>query len=117
MVGFRRTTTHNCIPWLENRRNMSEISQHNLERLSDCGMSINLKLSFWFDQDYFETDDEAEETIHYTESGELGEFTDACVDEFLTLIHEHFSNPPYSSPLGSIEQPMGIILDTNVTYD
>jgi|TARA_B110001454_G_C12442180_1_gene318333 hypothetical protein len=96
---------------------MSEISQHNLERLDDCLSAINLKLSFWFDQDHFETDDEIEEIIHYVESGELGEYTDACIDEFLTMMHEHFSNPPHGSPLGSLEQPMGIVLDTNVTYD
>ena len=96
---------------------MSEISREDFERLSDCSSSINLKLSFWFDDDHFETGEEVQEIVNFCESGEMNEFTAACVDEFLILIHEHFFNPPYQSPLGHIDRPMGITMDSHVTYD
>jgi hypothetical protein len=96
---------------------MSDIARENLERLNDCASSISIKLSFWFDDDYFENDEEVQEIVNYCESGEMDEFTDAVVDEFLVLIHQHFFDPPYQSPMGSINRPMGITLDSHISYD
>ena len=117
MVGFRLPASHSSIRRMENRGTMTSPSASSVERLSECMTAISLKLSFWFDQDYFETDEEIEEVIHYCESGEMDEFTDACIDEFLSMIHEHFFDPPFQSPLGNIDRPMGIILDSHITYD
>jgi len=117
MVGIRRPTTHSRIRRLETGGTMTSPSAANIERLAECLTAINLKLSFWFDQDHFETDEEVEEVIHYCESGEMDEFTDTCVDEFLSMIHEHFFDPPYQSPLGHVDRPMGVTLDSNITYD
>ena len=117
MVGFLCTTTSRSIHRMENRRNMNNIEHHNLERLIDCTTSINIKITFSFDQDYFEDNEEILEIIEYCESGDMGEFTDACLDEFLATIHQEFNDPPSGHSLGSINRPLGITLDTNITYD
>ncbi len=96
---------------------MSDITREGLDRLHDCATSISMKLSFWFDEDHFESDEEIQEIINFCESGEMDEFTDACIDEFLNMMHEHFFDPPYQSPLGSIDRPLGVTLDSHISYE
>jgi transcriptional regulator with XRE-family HTH domain len=116
MVGIRCTSSSGGILGMEDRRNMSQISKESVEKLQDLASSIDVKLTFWFDDDYFETEEEVLELIHYCETGEFDDFTDQCIDELLSMIHTEFFDPPYQSRMGQLDRPMGIVLDTNVTY-
>jgi len=95
---------------------MSQISKESMEKLQDLASSISVKLTFWFDEDHFETEEEVLELINYCELGEFDDFTDRCIDEILDTIHTEFFDPPYQSPMGQIERPMGVVLDTSVSY-
>jgi len=96
---------------------MSQISKENMEKLQDLASSINVKLTFWFDDDHFETEEEVLELINYCELGEFDDFTDHCVDEIIETIHTEFFDPPQHSPMGQLNRPLGIMLDTSVTYE
>ena len=43
---------------------MSQISKESMEKLQDLASSINVKLTFWFDDDHFETEEEVLELIN-----------------------------------------------------
>jgi hypothetical protein len=116
MVGICFTPLSGGIPRMENRRNMSQISKENIEKLQDLISRIDVKLTFWFDEDHFETDEEVLEVINYCETGEFDSFTDQCIDELLSMMHTEFFDPPHQSRIGQLDRPMGIVLDTNVTY-
>ena len=96
---------------------MSQISKESLEKLHDLASSITVKLTFWFDEDHFETEEEILEAINYCEAGEFDTFTDQCIDNILGTIHTEFFDPPYQSSMGQLDRPMGVELDTNVSYD
>jgi hypothetical protein len=117
MVGIRFASSSGSIHRMENRRNMSQISKESLEKLHDLASSINIKLTFWFDEDHFETEEEILEAITYCEAGEFDTFTDQCIDNILGTIHTEFFDPPYQSSMGQLDRPMGVELDTNVSYD
>tara|TARA_Y100001949_G_scaffold79326_1_gene67110 strand:+ start:458 stop:748 length:291 start_codon:yes stop_codon:yes gene_type:complete len=95
---------------------MSQISKESMEKLQDLASSISVKLTFWFDDDHFETEEEVLELINYCELGEFDDFTDRCIDEILDTIHKEFFDPPYQSLMGQIDRPMGVMLDTSVSY-
>jgi Fe-S-cluster formation regulator IscX/YfhJ len=95
---------------------MSQISKESMEKLQDLASSISVKLTFWFDDDHFETEEEVLELISYCELGEFDDFTDCCIDEILDTIHTEFFDPPRQSPMGQLDRPMGIMLDTSVSY-
>ncbi len=116
MVGIHCDSPTGSILRMENRRNMSQISKESIEKLQDLSTSIDVKLTFWFDDDHFETEEEVLELIHYCETGELDVFTDQCIDEITNMIHTEFFDPPHQSAMGQMDRPMGIVLDTNVTY-
>ena len=117
MVGFRLPTSNSRICRMEDWRTMSQISKESLDKLQDLASSISIKFTFWFDEDHFETEEEVLELINYCELGEFDDFTDHTVDEILNIIHTEFFDPPYQSPMGQLDRPMGIVLDTNVTYE
>ena len=96
---------------------MTEPTRDNIERLDECLLNVNVKFSFWFDSSSFETNEEIENILHYCESGELEDLSDSYLDEFISMIHQEFFDPPHGSPLGMIDQPQGIQMDTEVRYD
>jgi hemerythrin len=96
---------------------MSQISKESMEKLQDLASSMSIKFTFWFDDDHFETEEEVLELINYCELGEFDDFTDLCIDEMLNTIHTEFFDPPYQSPMGQLDRPMGIMLDTSVSYE
>ena len=95
---------------------MSQISKESMEKLQDLASSINVKLTFWFDDDHFETEEEVLELISYCELGEFDDFTDLCIDEILETVHTEFFDPPHQSAMGQLDRPLGIMLDTSVSY-
>ena len=96
---------------------MSQISKESMEKLQDLASSISVKLTFWFDDDHFETEEEVLELISYCELGEFDDFTDLCIDEILDTVHTEFFDPPRQSAMGQLDRPLGIMLDTSVTYE
>ena len=96
---------------------MSHLSKGSMEKLQELSSEITIKFNFKFEDDMFETEEEVEEVIQYCESGEFDDFTDRCIDEILNLVHTEFFDPPWASPMGQIDRPMGVILDTNIFYN
>jgi|TARA_R110000824_G_scaffold205924_1_gene390865 hypothetical protein len=96
---------------------MTSITRETLDRLEECAAAINLHLTFWFDTECFHTEEEALEILQYCEAGEFADFTDTCVDELIGLIHTEFFDPPHQSPLATIDKPVGINLDTGISYE